>query len=252
MWIRENWGLIVAGLGWSLCGLQLYSIWHDDPDASYLVLGCGIVLGIGGFFLDDRIGRSAKADKRSQGVSPGSTLVVEHGETSPDGEFVPFVPESSATTLRVAAFRDKLLGISVNPPCPLPICDIQELIGCTEAEVAKVEAVAGFPLPAEYRAFLLLMGRRAGVFMACRPYRVFFPALLTIDKDAKTLHPERFDEPDKVFVFLSYDGEGYFFFRSDEGDNPPIYGWGGGRFAQTQRLYDSIWDMLGDDLNNYA
>lgn len=252
MWIRDNWGLIVAIVGWSLCGFQLHSIWHDDPDASYLVLGIGIVLGIGGFLLDDRIGRRPKANKESIRVSLGRALVVEHGEKSLDGDFVPLVPDSSATTLRAAAFRDKLLGISYNAPCPLSICDRQELIGCTEEEVAKVEAVAGFPLPEEYRAFLRLMGRGAGVFMACWPYRVFFPSLLTIDEKAKKLHPERFDEPDKVFVFLSYDAEGFFFLRSDEGDDPPIYGWGGGRFSQTQRLYDSIWDMLEDDLKNYA
>src|SRR5262249_39989403 len=126
---------------------------------------------------------------------------------------------------RAEAFRRKLLGITINPKMPMQICQEDELLGCTEEQIAEIQASAPFPLPNEYKAFLRMMGRGAGEFMEGHAYSVFYRRVIGLDAVAKSrsyLLPH-FDNPQNSFVFLGYDGEVWLFFKGDEGDDPPIY-----------------------------
>lgn len=160
-------------------------------------------------------------------------------------------PSPQAPLSRAEIFRRKLLGITINPP--MPICQEDELRGCTEEQVAEIQASAPFPLPDAYKTFLRMMGRGAGEFMGGHAYSVFYPRVIGLDAEAKSRSwlLSRFDDPQNCFVFLCYDGEVWLFFKGNEGDDPPIYELGNER-RETRRESDSLWDTLELDLWNYG
>lgn len=112
-----------------------------------------------------------------------------------------------------------------------------KLTGCTNEQIKEIEEVAGNKLPKCYLEFLENMGRSMyedknkldyydyGNFVGTT---VFYPSIKWL---TGSLQEELIEEesvlrlPEKAFVF--YDSQGILsaFFRLDEGDNPPIYGY---------------------------
>ena len=65
------------------------------------------------------------------------------------------------------------------------LCTADAVAGCTAMELREIEAHAGGPLPAAYRAFLERMGRSAGRFM--RGSDFLYPTLITLRDQAEAL-----------------------------------------------------------------
>lgn len=116
----------------------------------------------------------------------------------------------------------------------------EEIAGCSEAQVAKVEALFGMPLPVVYREFLLVAGRGAGRFMLGTDF--FYPTILEMTEWGAELlveSKESFSLPSDAFVFAMHQGYQFMFFRASEGDDPPVYYYYEGK-GTPQRISDSF------------
>ena len=110
----------------------------------------------------------------------------------------------------------KLTGAKIVSPATL--------VGCTDEEIASIEASAGVKLPATYRAFLAKMGRSAGTFLQGTDF--LFPDLLTLKAQAQRLlreskAPVGLDAAD--FVFAVHQGYTFVFFKCGTDDDPPVF-----------------------------
>ncbi len=100
---------------------------------------------------------------------------------------------------------------------------------CTEQQIAQLEQQYHLTLPAAYKEFLRWMGNGAGRFMAGDA--AFYDALpqlraFALEMLAENHVPQRL--PDDAFVFSMHEGYQFLFFRTSEGDNPPVYWYGEG------------------------
>lgn len=94
---------------------------------------------------------------------------------------------------------------------------------CTQQEIHALEQEFGIQLPAAYREFLLLMGHVGGEVM--RGTQCFYKDLHKIQGWSRTLLESNYVEtplPLDAFIFL-YNGYQFLFFRTSEGDDPPVY-----------------------------
>ena len=142
---------------------------------------------------------------------------------------------------RANDFRARLLGITFNPPCPMRICEEEELIGCTEEELAHIEEAAGFPLPRSYKEFMRVAGRDSGVFMA--EMHIHYPYVLDTNKSTKARCSRYMVLPEPCFIFLNR--YGVFAFFTNEGDDPPIYISSADGY---RKACDSLRDLIEDEL----
>lgn len=98
------------------------------------------------------------------------------------------------------------------------------LRGCSPAEIEQVAVDVGRPLPLAYQEFLAKMGRGAGRFYVGTD--LFYPNLLGLSEAAHELVAE--DEagialPEDAVAFMMHQGYQFMFFRTGEGDDPPVY-----------------------------
>ena len=101
---------------------------------------------------------------------------------------------------------------------------IGQLVPCSEKDVHTLEDQLGQTLPAAYREFLLLMGRRTGGLLGGTSW--LYDDLEVIQEDAvELLRRDRFPVilPPDAFVFLMHQRYQFDFFRLTEGDDPPVY-----------------------------
>lgn len=104
------------------------------------------------------------------------------------------------------------------------VCERDEIEGCSDAEVAEIEASFGSSLPASYREFLFAAGQGAGRFMLGSD--LFYPRILETTSwgaDLLVESGESFSLPPDAFVFSMHQGYQFMFFRATEGDDPPVY-----------------------------
>ena len=95
---------------------------------------------------------------------------------------------------------------------------------CNEHEVQELERAVGLKLPAAYKEFLLWAGHGAGWLM--EGSRFYYDDLLAIQETAREMLQEN-ESPDKLpddaFVFWSHQGYQFSFFRTSQGDDPPVH-----------------------------
>ena len=106
----------------------------------------------------------------------------------------------------------------------LRLASPDELLGCTQDEVIKLEAKLVILLPKAYQEFLFLMGHSAGKFL--RGSDCFFRDLPSLKSWAIALLEENnfpASLPEDAFVFFMHQGYQFSFFRVSEGDDPPTY-----------------------------
>lgn len=99
-----------------------------------------------------------------------------------------------------------------------------KIVPCTEEEARALEQKIGNSLPAAYQEFLLWMGRRSGGFL--RGENWLYEHLEDIQLDAiELMRRDGFPVtlPPDAFVFLMHEGYHFAFFRTSEGDDPPVY-----------------------------
>lgn len=95
---------------------------------------------------------------------------------------------------------------------------------CTEDEMRALETQLGIKFPGAYREFLLTMGRNAGTFLNGSDYTC--EELFQLQRLARSiLSADALNNalPNDAFVFLAHQGYQFAFFRTSEGDNPPVY-----------------------------
>ena len=99
-----------------------------------------------------------------------------------------------------------------------------QLRPCTEEEVRRLGQQVGLSLPEAYKEFLLWMGHGAGGFL--RGSDCFYKQLIPLQRWAVELMEEdgfTAPLPADAFVFLMHQGYQFDFFRTGEGDDPPVY-----------------------------
>lgn len=99
----------------------------------------------------------------------------------------------------------------------------ETLQGCSEQEIAALERDLGVQLPAIYREFLAVMGRRAGTFFEGTDF--LYRDLPTLREQAEHLLRRcnaglALDHSD--FVFAVHQGYTFLFFRCGGSDDPPV------------------------------
>lgn len=95
---------------------------------------------------------------------------------------------------------------------------------CTEEEVWALEKELGRALPAAYREFLLWMGHNDGNLQ--RGTNWLYEDLAFLQEDAvELMQQDAFPVtlPQDAFVFLMHAHYQFAFFRTSEGDDPPVY-----------------------------
>src|SRR5258707_14053477 len=104
------------------------------------------------------------------------------------------------------------------------IVRLDTIIACTEEEVHALEQEVGLLLPAAYREFLLWMGHGSGGLLGGSDF--LYEDLILLQRDAAELMKEdTYPEPlpEDACVFLMHQGYQFGFFRTSEGDDPPVY-----------------------------
>ena len=101
---------------------------------------------------------------------------------------------------------------------------LDKIFPCTEEEVSILEQKIGRALPAAYREFLLWMVRDiGGLFQGSECH--YWDVILLQRAAAELMQEDEFSEPfpEDAFVFLMHQGYQFHFFRTGEGDDPPVY-----------------------------
>jgi hypothetical protein len=97
------------------------------------------------------------------------------------------------------------------------------VIGCTEKEIAQLESTYAVILPASYKDFLKKMGAGAGYFL--HGSKLYYPELITLKKSAEQLLKDN-DNPftlgKEQFVFLNHQDYQFMFIDTTSGDDPPV------------------------------
>jgi hypothetical protein len=96
--------------------------------------------------------------------------------------------------------------------------------GCSEADIAGLEATLGVKLPAVYRRFLARMGRSAGELLVGTDF--LFHDLPTLRQQAERLLEQqgaRVTLDAQAFVFAVHQGYQFLFFETDGGPDPEVF-----------------------------
>lgn len=134
----------------------------------------------------------------------------------------------------------------------------EQLRGCSAADIEQIEATLGLHLPASYRDFLLIVGRRAGQFYATG--HLTYPDLLAnrqraeamLAEEAAILGEERnpFRLPTDAVVFLAWEAH-FRFLRTHPPDaDPPVFDYLGFDEDPAQ-IADHFSGHLDDALTGY-
>ncbi|HVK55654.1 MAG TPA: SMI1/KNR4 family protein, partial [Burkholderiales bacterium] len=97
---------------------------------------------------------------------------------------------------------------------------------CSEADIAKVEAVCSRALPEQYRQFLAHTGRGSDLFFIGE--EIFFPDLLAFGQRARRLLAKDSAPcslPEDAFVFFIHQDMQFLYFRLSAGEDPAVYGY---------------------------
>ncbi|GHO75372.1 hypothetical protein KSD_31430 [Ktedonobacter sp. SOSP1-85] len=127
-------------------------------------------------------------------------------------------------------------------------------VPCSPEEITLLEQAIQRSLPAVYTEFLAWMGHGAGDFM-CH-LDCFYPSFIHFQQAAHDLLAKDASSAvlsEDAFVFFFQAEQGFAFFRTSEGDNPPIYthrrDW---RLNPFRRVYAHFSDFLAIQVALYA
>jgi hypothetical protein len=144
--------------------------------------------------------------------------------------------------LHPLALPQRLTALGVAKP--------QEIVGCTDEEIARVQSASGLRLPEAYVAFLRVAGKGAGRFLT--DVDLYYDKIMSLNvKAAEKLHlweGNKLRLPEKAFVFAMRYGEQFMFFLADgKQSDPPIYLYleGAGTFKQ---VANSFWEIIEGEL----
>jgi len=104
-----------------------------------------------------------------------------------------------------------------------------QVVGCSEQEIANIEARFGYNLPGAYKDFLRTLGKGAGKFQNDCMWK--YPELLEDVPEATRgvldncngTYKHTIELPKTAFVFLESGGSQIMFFDTADGDDPPVF-----------------------------
>src|SRR5579884_416603 len=104
------------------------------------------------------------------------------------------------------------------------VASADTLVGCTAAEIRRLERRYGVTLPATYRRFLAVMGRRSGRLFTHDWVTANYPGILgeTAELRAQLTEAGGYQLPADAVVILARDGEQYNFIRCDRSDDSSV------------------------------
>ena len=110
-----------------------------------------------------------------------------------------------------------------------------QIIGCTQEEIEKLESYYKLTLPKSYKDFLFAFGKRSGYFSGdiAISYQFLF------DRKEKALKILRYDNSDiklpiDAFVFNTFRDEGFSYFHTKiNNEDPPVYVYQDGEIIET-------------------
>ncbi len=116
-------------------------------------------------------------------------------------------------------------------------------IGCTGAEIARLEQQFSVRLPGSYREFLSRMGKGVGEFMLSDHWTFKFDDLFGL---CRCDHYSEFcDLPDGYFVFAGRNGCAWAFFVADgKSEDPPVFLFDDGNDRSYRQAARSIWEFI--------
>lgn len=128
------------------------------------------------------------------------------------------------------------------------------LTGCTKYEIEDIEKELGYKLPKSYIEFLENLGKATLAdeskedwyfnYPGFQGTTVFYPSVKYLNENLKEQLIEDNNElelPETAFVFYNHQGYLNAFFKLDEGDNPPVYGYEDGYEGDTfPKIADSL------------
>jgi hypothetical protein len=126
------------------------------------------------------------------------------------------------------------------------LADPSEIRGCTAVAISLLEQAYGLRFPEAYREFLAEMGRSAGELF--RGSDAFYDKLVHLRGWAMEMIEESasgFELPGDAVVFLMHQGYVLFFFRTSEGDDPPVY-----RLRETEKAATRVNDAFSSFLTS--
>lgn len=132
------------------------------------------------------------------------------------------------------------------------ICQTSDIRGAALEDVAALERAIGQNLPAQYREFLLGIGRGAGEFL--QGTDIFLSALDGLKDDAISLlreNDENIALADDAFVFSMHQGYEFTYFNISEGDDPPVYQYVEGN-GPPVLAWNSFSEFLSDSIAQHA
>lgn len=102
----------------------------------------------------------------------------------------------------------------------------RQAIGCSEEEILKLENSLKLSLPLAYKEFLRFAGKGLGDFEVGSTIFYDDIDLIELQEIAREfLIEDNFPQklPDDAYVFWMHQGYMFCFFRTSEGDNPPVH-----------------------------
>lgn len=116
-----------------------------------------------------------------------------------------------------------------------------EVIGCSQSEIAAIETKFGLKLPASYKAFLQRMGKCAGWLLEGSDF--YYPDLLECRKAAEDLLRDdpAFELSGSDFVFLQHQGYQFLFFDTAGTADPAVF-----RFVEGDKQPLKVADSFSD------
>jgi hypothetical protein len=131
----------------------------------------------------------------------------------------------------------------------------EEIVPCSDKEIHHIEKTVRVSLPAAYKEFLRVAGKKAGCLFADVDVGVFFPGVLDLTEScARILSEWEGDSlrlPENAFVFANRYGEQFMFFVCDQmSEDPPVF------FYHEDRHYfdkisESVWQVIETELNKW-
>lgn len=104
------------------------------------------------------------------------------------------------------------------------LAEADEIVGCSDAEIAELEKKFQVQLPQSYKDFLSKMGKSAGWLLQGSDF--YYPEVIKCRGSAERLlerDESEFRLSASSFVFLQHQGYQFFFFDTAEAAEPPVY-----------------------------
>ena len=124
------------------------------------------------------------------------------------------------------------------------------LLGCNEEEIGRLEGIVGVNLPASYREFLQIAGKKAGKLF--QGTDIFFPRVLELQSEAASLLEENNlpPLPHGVVVFSMHQGYEIDCFTTDS-DDPPVLQYVEGEMEFSQ-AWNTFSEFIGDSIKQHT